>query len=90
MNWLVTTKRNREMAPFALNAIATKRLAEAPLAHAGLRESYLLGGAPDTIRTCGLRLRRATLYPAELRVPALLTQCLRGNFEAVKRSAPIS
>ena len=25
-------------------------------------------GAPDTIRTCGLRLRRATLYPAELRV----------------------
>jgi len=24
-------------------------------------------GAPDTIRTCGLRLRRATLYPAELR-----------------------
>ena len=27
-------------------------------------------GAPDTIRTCGLRLRRATLYPAELRVPS--------------------
>ena len=25
-------------------------------------------GAPDTIRTCDLRLRRATLYPAELRV----------------------
>src|SRR5258705_6832693 len=25
-------------------------------------------GGPDTIRTCGLRLRRATLYPAELRV----------------------
>ena len=25
-------------------------------------------GAPDTIRTCGLRLRRATPYPAELRV----------------------
>jgi hypothetical protein len=37
-----------------------------------------------------VRLRRATLYPAELRVPALLTQCLRGNFAAVKRSAPIS
>ena len=47
-------------------------------------------GAPDTIRTCGLRLRRATLYPAELRVLALLTQCLRGNFVTVKRSAPIS
>jgi hypothetical protein len=27
----------------------------------------MLGG-PDTIRTCDLRLRRATLYPAELRV----------------------
>ena len=26
-------------------------------------------GAPDRIRTCDLRLRRATLYPAELRVP---------------------
>src|SRR6185437_12775888 len=33
-------------------------------------------GAPDTIRTCGLRLRRATLYPAELRVPA----CLRSAY----------
>jgi hypothetical protein len=30
-------------------------------------------GAPDTIRTCDLCLRRATLYPAELRV-------LRGSF----------
>src|SRR4051812_8822166 len=27
-------------------------------------------GAPDTIRTCDLCLRRATLYPAELRVRA--------------------
>ncbi len=27
-----------------------------------------LTGAPDTIRTCDLCLRRATLYPAELRV----------------------
>lgn len=25
-------------------------------------------GAPDRIRTCDLRLRRAPLYPAELRV----------------------
>ena len=36
-------------------------------------------GAPDTIRTCGLRLRRATLYPAELRVLttyAVLTRVL--------------
>ena len=30
--------------------------------------SSVSNGAPDTIRTCGLRLRRATLYPAELRV----------------------
>jgi hypothetical protein len=30
--------------------------------------ALLVSGAPDTIRTCGLRLRRATLYPAELRV----------------------
>src|SRR4030081_3438611 len=28
----------------------------------------LVAGAPDTIRTCDLCLRRATLYPAELRV----------------------
>jgi hypothetical protein len=41
-------------------------------------------GAPDTIRTCGLRLRRATLYPAELRVHLLLTQCLRGFLASVK------
>jgi hypothetical protein len=47
-------------------------------------------GAPDTIRTCGLRLRRATLYPAELRVHLLLTQCLRGFFASVKRRAAFS
>jgi hypothetical protein len=28
-----------------------------------------VNGAPDTVRTCGLCLRRATHYPAELRVP---------------------
>lgn len=28
----------------------------------------ILAGAPGRIRTCDLRLRRATLYPAELRV----------------------
>jgi hypothetical protein len=31
-----------------------------------------LSGAPSTIRTCDLCLRRATLYPAELWVPAAL------------------
>src|SRR4051794_16297057 len=33
-------------------------------------EATLGCGAPDRIRTCGLCLRRATLYPAELRVRA--------------------
>jgi hypothetical protein len=47
-------------------------------------------GAPDTIRTCGLRLRRATLYPAELRVHLLLTQCLREFLASVKRRAAFS
>lgn len=28
---------------------------------------FFLAGAPDKIRTCGLWLRRPTLYPAELR-----------------------
>src|SRR5439155_22332410 len=43
-------------------------------------QPYAGNGAPDTIRTCGLRLRRATLYPAELRVLtayAVLTRVLR-------------
>lgn len=45
---------------------------------AAIKSNALLmrDGAPDTIRTCGLRLRRATLYPAELRVPA----CLRSAY----------
>ena len=33
-------------------------------------EDWADRGAPDTIRTCDLCLRRATLYPAELRVLA--------------------
>jgi hypothetical protein len=32
------------------------------------RRKYREVGAPDTIRTCGLHLRRVALYPAELRV----------------------
>ena len=43
--------------------------------------NVLRNGAPDWIRTSGLRLRRATLYPAELRV---LVRCLRGNSAGVK------
>src|SRR5216683_8303156 len=46
-------------------------------------------GAPDTIRTCGLHLRRVALYPAELRVHLLLTQCLRGFLVGVQRSTPV-
>ncbi len=44
----------------------------------------IVPGAPDTIRTCGLHLRRVALYPAELRVHLLLTQCLRGFLASVK------
>ncbi len=68
MNWLLTTKRNRAMAPFRAERNSSEWLEEVLLAHPGFRESYPVGGAPDTIRTCGLRLRRATLYPAERRV----------------------
>ena len=44
----------------------------------------LIPGAPDTIRTCGLYLRRVALYPAELRVHLLLTQCLRRFLASLK------
>jgi hypothetical protein len=36
-------------------------------------------GAPDTIRTCDLCLRRAALYPAELRVLNFLPRNLLIN-----------
>ncbi len=52
-------------------------------------------GAPDRIRTCGLRLRRAALYPAELRVRraglepwAENAGTLRQSGRARKRSGP--
>src|SRR3984957_12749185 len=35
---------------------------------AGNIQVFEVIGGPDTIRTCDLRLRRATLYPTELRV----------------------
>ena len=38
-----------------------------PLGRTQIREMYTRGGAPDRIRTCGLQLRRLSLYPAELR-----------------------
>ena len=46
-------------------------------------------GAPDTIRTCDLHLRRVALYPAELRA-LLLTQCLRGFLASGKEQKEIS
>ena len=54
-------------------SVATWTWAACPLRRARLEFACLfrnLSGAPDTIRTCDLCLRRATLYPAELRVPA--------------------
>ena len=39
-----------------------------PYGERGPTLSVCFYGAPDTIRTCDLCLRRATLYPAELRV----------------------
>jgi hypothetical protein len=48
-------------------------------------------GAPDTIRTCGLHLRRVALYPAELRVQHYCLRSAYAEFLAsVKRSTPIS
>ena len=49
---------------------ALARAASSGLGKLSLEFSLLFrNGAPDRIRTCDLRLRRATLYPAELRVP---------------------
>ena len=44
-------------------------------------------GAPSTIRTCDLRLRRATLYPAELWVPiiAITVTALGCNAKSAKK-----
>ena len=44
---------------------------------------------PTRFEACVLCLRRVALYPAELRVPALLTQCLRGFLTTMKKSASI-
>ena len=50
---------------------------------------YVVGG-PDTIRTCDLCLRRATLYPTELRVPQNLNPSLwhPPNAQGPVRSRP--
>ena len=37
---------------------------------------YHIFGTPGTIWTCGLQFRKLTLYPAELRVPRLITLLL--------------
>ncbi len=48
----------------------------------GRRECPVLFGigAPDRIRTCGLCLRRATLYPAELRAHRMLADSAADDF----------
>src|SRR5438876_10951512 len=40
---------------------------------------YSKNGAPDRIRTCGLRLRRPTLYPAELRALVMTPRPIAGR-----------
>ena len=54
------TFKLRPLKPSAIPAYASFRLLAAAF------------GAPDRIRTCDLCLRRATLYPAELRVLTLM------------------
>ena len=39
-------------------------------------------GAPGRIRTCGLRFRKPSLYPAELRVLTLSKAMMRGGVQA--------
>ena len=51
-------------APRSGAEVETRRKAR----HRQTSSLTLRDGAPDTIRTCDLCLRRATLYPAELRV----------------------
>ena len=52
---------------------------------ASCRKGLLPGGAPDRIRTCGLWLRRPTLYPTELRAHQNALICLA--LRAVKAHA---
>ena len=47
----------------------TASRAESKAAGASVFADRYRDGAPDRIRTCDLCLRRAALYPAELRVP---------------------
>jgi hypothetical protein len=54
-------------------------------------EFYLKDGAPDTIRTCDLHLRRVALYPAELRAHLTLpspTGLCRSMDSALQLSKP--
>lgn len=46
IEWIQLTKRNRPMAPLALNASANEWLGDVQLAHPGLRESDLLVAHP--------------------------------------------
>ena len=57
------------LAPIQLKSLARRQNCKAAESAANRRSprSMIGAGAPDRIRTCGLCLRRATLYPAELR-----------------------
>jgi len=61
---------SRAITPSALKLpwLLTQCLPRQKLASAEIQDVPDFLGAPDTIRTCDLCLRRATLYPAELRV----------------------
>ena len=51
-------------------------------------EAIEIIGGPDAIRTRDLRLRRATLYPAELRVRWGLLSAIRGRAEGLLGQEP--
>ena len=77
--------------PATSSACGYRRLEGRFCASRQQRRTISCSGAPDTIRTCDLHLRRVALYPAELRVHLLLlTQCLRGFLAGVKRSTLVS
>jgi hypothetical protein len=60
-----------EVDDHVVRIVGNKATLEQAVAHGALVEIRFAvlnrSGAPDTIRTCDLCLRRATLYPAELR-----------------------
>jgi hypothetical protein len=54
----------------------------------GLLQTLGFSGAPDKIRTCDLCLRRAALYPAELRVHAWIVRRSARNETLLDEPSP--